>query len=75
MLETKCIKSGGKSRFSLSFLDSIVNDITRKLYTVGIHLTIENEQKERQILQSRLLMHLFNKHICFYLSLVMLTVE
>ena len=31
VLETKCTKSSGKSRFSLSFLSSTVNDIRRKL--------------------------------------------
>ena len=31
VLEKKCIKSGGKSRLSLSFLASIVNDVRRKL--------------------------------------------
>ena len=45
MLETKCIKSGAKSGFSLSFLASTVNDITRKLYMVGIHLTVEKRAK------------------------------
>ena len=41
-LETKCIKSGGKSQFSLSFFSSTVNDVRRKLYMVGIYSTVEN---------------------------------
>ena len=49
------IKSGGKSWFSLSFLYSTVNDVRRKLYTVGIHATVGKRAKECQILQSRLL--------------------
>ena len=40
MLETKCIKSDGKSQFSLSFLPSTVNDVRRKLFTVGIYSTV-----------------------------------
>ena len=43
--ETKCIKSGGKSQLSLSFLASTVNDVRRKLYTVGIHSTVEKRAK------------------------------
>ena len=45
VLETKCIKSSAKSRFSLSFLASTVNDVTRKLYMVGIHSTVEKRAK------------------------------
>ena len=45
MLETKFIKSGGKSRLSLLFLASIVNDVTRKLYKVGIHLSVGKQAK------------------------------
>ena len=41
VLVTKCIKSGGKSQFSLSFLPSTVNDARRKLYMVGIYSTVE----------------------------------
>ena len=33
-------KSGGKGRFSLSFLSSRVNDIRRKLYMVGTYSTV-----------------------------------
>ena len=40
MLETKCIKSGGKSQFYLSFLSYTVNDVRRKLYMVGIQLAV-----------------------------------
>ena len=40
VLETKCIKSGGKSRLSLSFLSYTVNDVRRKLYMVGIQLAV-----------------------------------
>ena len=32
-------------RFSLSFLSSTVNDISRKLYMVGTHLTVEKRAK------------------------------
>ena len=42
---TKCIKSSGKSQFSLSFLSSTVNDARRKLYMVGIHPTVEKTAK------------------------------
>ena len=45
VLERKCIKSGGKSRFSLSFLFHTVNDIRRKLYVVEIHLTVGKRAK------------------------------
>ena len=45
VLVTKCIKSGGKSQFSLSFLPSAVNDARRKLYMVGIYLTVEKRAK------------------------------
>ena len=45
MLETKCIKNGGKSLFSVSFLSSTVNDVRRKLYMVGIHSTVEKRAK------------------------------
>ena len=55
-----CTKSGGKSRFSLLFL----SDIRRKLYTVGTHSTIKNEQKECQILQSRLLTFALSYWFC-----------
>ena len=48
MLETKCIKSGGKSQLSLSFLASIVNDVRRKLYAVGTHSTVEKRAKRMQ---------------------------
>ena len=41
VLETKYIKSGGKSQISLSFLASTVNDVRRKLYMVGIHLNVD----------------------------------
>ena len=40
-----CIKSGGKSRISLSFFASSGNDVRRKLYTVGIHSTVEKRAK------------------------------
>ena len=43
--KVKCIKSGGKSRFSLTFLTSTVNDVRRKLYTDGIHLTVGKQAK------------------------------
>ena len=46
VLETKCIKSGGKIRFSLSFLSSTVNDVRRKLYMVIIHSTVGNRAKQ-----------------------------
>ena len=49
----KSRKSGGKSQFSLSFLSPTVNDLRRKLYTVGIHSIVEKRAK--RILQSRLL--------------------
>ena len=45
VLETKCIKSGGKSQFSLSFLSYTVNDVRRKLHRVGIQLTVEKRAK------------------------------
>ena len=45
MLETKCIKSGGKSLFSVSFLSSTVNDVRRKLYMVKIHSIVEKRAK------------------------------
>ena len=45
VLETKWTKSGGKSQFSLSFLSSTVNDVRRKLYMVGIHLTVGKPAK------------------------------
>ena len=50
VLQTKCIKSGGKSLFSLSFLFSTTNDVRRralrrKLYTVGIQSTLEKRAK------------------------------
>ena len=44
-VETKCIKSGGKNRFSLSFLSSTVNDVRRKSYTVIIHPTVGKRTK------------------------------
>ena len=40
-----CIKSGRKSQFSLSFCASSGNDVRRKLYTVGIHSTVEKRSK------------------------------
>ena len=40
-----CTKSGGKSRFSLPFLSSTVNDSRRKLYMVGTHSTVEKRAK------------------------------
>ena len=40
-----CIKSGGKSQISLSFFAFSGNDIRRKLYTVGIHSTVEKRAK------------------------------
>ena len=45
VLETKCTKSGGKIRFSLSFLSPRVNDIRRKLYMVGTYSTAEKLAK------------------------------
>ena len=39
------IKSGGKSKLSLSFLAPTVNDATRKLFMVGIHSTVEKRAK------------------------------
>ena len=45
MLETKYNKSGGKSRFFLSFLTSTVNDIRRKLYMVGTYSTVGKRAK------------------------------
>ena len=45
LLETKCIKSGAKSPFSLSFLASTLNDVTRKLYTIGTQSTVEKRAK------------------------------
>ena len=39
------MKSDAKSQFSLSFLASTVNNITIKLYTVGIHSTVEKWAK------------------------------
>ena len=45
VLETKCIKSGAKSQSSPSFLAYTVNDVTRKLNTVGIHSTVKKRAK------------------------------
>ena len=45
VLGRKFIKSGAKRRLSLSFLASTVNDVTRKLYTVGTHLTVGKRAK------------------------------
>ena len=45
VLETKCTKSGGKSRFPLSFLSPTVNDIRRKPYMVGTYSTVEKQAK------------------------------
>ena len=40
-----CIKSGGKSQFSLSFISYTVNDVRRKLYMVGIQPNVEKRAK------------------------------
>ena len=45
VLERKCTKSGGKSQYSLSFLSSTDNDVRRKVYTVGTHLTVGKRAK------------------------------
>ena len=45
VLERKCTKSGGKSQYSLSFLSSSVNDVRRKVYTVGTHSTVGKRAK------------------------------
>ena len=39
------IKRGSKSQLSLSFLSFTVNDVTRKLYMVGTHSTVEKRAK------------------------------
>ena len=66
MLETKWTKSSGKSQFSRSFLSSTVNDIRRKLlYGRNTLDCRKNEQKECQILQSRLLSWLFFENVKF----------
>ena len=49
----------GVGLFSLSFPSPTVNDIRRKLYMVRTYSTVENEQKECQMLQSRPLHFLF----------------
>ena len=45
MFETKCIKSGGKSQFSFSFLTYTVNEVRRKLHMVGKQSTVRKRAK------------------------------